>query len=440
MTSGNAFYKITPGSTGTLTVNPDFSDSPLDMRQVNTTRFALFQPETRDFFLQDAAAFEFGGRGFLRSDNIGRDNGRPFFSRNIGLANGRPVSIITGGKLSGEYGSIGIGALSVLTNGTGTGTEKPGLIGHARHRARVRANPKPASSSPTAIRRAQQATRSRAPISSFAIRTSFRARSCMADFYYQRSFSDTRGDDESAASSLTYPNEPCGGERNFKQIGTELFPALGFVNRTGIRVYDGTFQRRDRNSFGLRFIDVSHDWNFVTDLYNHLESRENIVAIAVSTPSQTNSRSRVSRSSKTCRTVHDRRQGAGAPGRYHWTNIAGLTSGPPTAGPMSARVDVMCCSFYNGNYLRASIPARSAADPLPAVPSRATPTRSICRPGSVDIHLFTLADVIVNFTPDMQLFTQSSTTTSARTSRSRCAIAGNTGPARNCSFRSARPR
>ena len=60
--SGNAYYKVTPGLTGTLTVNPDFSDSPLDIRQVNTTRFVLFQPETRDFFLQDAASFEFSWR------------------------------------------------------------------------------------------------------------------------------------------------------------------------------------------------------------------------------------------------------------------------------------------------------------------------------------------------------------------------------------------
>ncbi len=50
---GNAFYKVTPALTNTLTVNPDFSDAPLDIRQVNTTRFSLFTPETRDFFLQD---------------------------------------------------------------------------------------------------------------------------------------------------------------------------------------------------------------------------------------------------------------------------------------------------------------------------------------------------------------------------------------------------
>jgi hypothetical protein len=87
--SGNAFYKITPELTGTLTVNPDFSDSPLDLLQVNTTRFNLFQPETRNFFLQDTATFEFGGRDFAATSdyNYPAENGSPFFSRNVGLAN-----------------------------------------------------------------------------------------------------------------------------------------------------------------------------------------------------------------------------------------------------------------------------------------------------------------------------------------------------------------
>ena len=61
-----------------------FSDAPLDVREVNTTRFSLFLPETRAFFLQDAGNFEFGGRPFRRT-NFDRqsNNGRPFFSRNV---------------------------------------------------------------------------------------------------------------------------------------------------------------------------------------------------------------------------------------------------------------------------------------------------------------------------------------------------------------------
>src|SRR6185503_6131893 len=205
--SGNAYYKITPGLTGTLTVNPDFSNSPLDIRQVNTTRFVLFQPETRDFFLQDAASFEFGGRGFLRSDNIGRDNGRPFFSRNIGLANGRPVSLTTGGKLSGQYGNIGIGALTVLTDGTGTTRDRQ-VLSVARLTAPVLSESRVGliftNGDPTGN------TKNTVGGADFQYLNSnlLPGKVGQADFYYQRSFSDARGDDDVWGLTLNYPNEP----------------------------------------------------------------------------------------------------------------------------------------------------------------------------------------------------------------------------------------
>ena len=92
----------------------DIVDRP-NARRVNTGRFGLFTPESRDFFLQDASVFEFGG------DNLGESvNGRPFFSRNIGLVNGEPVDIVAGGKLSGQYGGFGVGGLLVATEGTDT--------------------------------------------------------------------------------------------------------------------------------------------------------------------------------------------------------------------------------------------------------------------------------------------------------------------------------
>ena len=74
-----------PSLTGALTINTDFSATEVDDRQVNLTRFGLFFPEKRDFFLQDADIFEFGGL---------EANGRPFFSRRIGLSEtaGRSIS------------------------------------------------------------------------------------------------------------------------------------------------------------------------------------------------------------------------------------------------------------------------------------------------------------------------------------------------------------
>ena len=54
------------------------------------------------------------------------------------------------------------------------------------------------------------------------------------------------GNDASTALAIGYPNEPWGGDFVFKQIGENFQPALGFINRTGIRQYDGTMTHLDR--------------------------------------------------------------------------------------------------------------------------------------------------------------------------------------------------
>jgi len=219
--SGNAFYKITPQLTGTLTVNPDFSDSPLDILQVNTTRFNLFQPETRDFFLQDTATFEFGGHGFTIGGR-GSDypyppqNASPFFSRNMGLANGLPVSIIGGTKLSGEYAGLGIGALSVVTNGTGD-TQRSQVLSVARVTKPIgesKVGILVTNGDPTGLSKNSLAG------ADFQFRNSnwTPGKILQSDFYYQRSLSDTKGDDDSFGMTVTYPNEPWGLDTRSKQV------------------------------------------------------------------------------------------------------------------------------------------------------------------------------------------------------------------------------
>lgn len=114
------FYKITPSLNSALTLNTDFSASEVDSRQVNLTRFNLFFPEQRAFFLQDTDIFEFGRIGGRNSDTNqsisgpSRENGRPFFSRRLGLSDsGQPVDLDYGGKLSGRIGPWSVGGLAV---------------------------------------------------------------------------------------------------------------------------------------------------------------------------------------------------------------------------------------------------------------------------------------------------------------------------------------
>ena len=89
-----------------LSVNTDFAQVEADEEQVNLTRFALFFPEKRPFFLENAQVFQLG-----QPRNIDL-----FFSRRIGLAGGQPVDILGAGRLSGKLGGNNVGFLNVQTD------------------------------------------------------------------------------------------------------------------------------------------------------------------------------------------------------------------------------------------------------------------------------------------------------------------------------------
>ncbi len=266
--SGNLFYKLTPSLTGTLTYNTDFSDAPLDTRRVNISRFSLFYPERRDFFLQDAAAFEFGGAPLSVNND---PNAAPFFSRRIGIVDGVPVNILGGAKLSGDYESIGIGALSVLTaGGAGAGEQVLSAV-----RATVPVfdesklgfivtNGDPTGKSDNTVGGVDFQYRK----SDFMGDKQFRA-----DAYYEHSSSSMSGQDDSFGMQIDLPNEPWSTYFRFKQVGANFDPALGFVSRPGIREYQGRFAYKDRptGSF-VRWWETGLWGDTVTGLDNSVQS------------------------------------------------------------------------------------------------------------------------------------------------------------------------
>jgi hypothetical protein len=99
-------YSLTPSLTLDGTYRTDFAQVEVDQQQVNLTRFSLFFPEKRDFFLENAGTFGFGPGGNLV----------PFFSRRIGLsAGGTPIPILGGTRVSGKAGRYDIGLLGMRT-------------------------------------------------------------------------------------------------------------------------------------------------------------------------------------------------------------------------------------------------------------------------------------------------------------------------------------
>jgi hypothetical protein len=402
---GNAFYKVTPALTDTLTVNPDFSDAPLDVRQVNTTRFSLFTPETRVFFLQDVAAFEFGGRNFARSSqDKSSNNARPFFSRNIGLASGTPVSLRVGDKLSGQYGGFDIGALSVLTDNTPTSDGQ--LLSVLRVTHPILAESKFGfiftNGDPTG------ATSNTVAGVDFQYFNSniFGRNIFQSDAYYMRSYSSKKGDDDSAALALNFPNDPWSGDLVFKQVGANFTPALGFVNRTDIRQYQGTGAHltRYRNMF-LNQLEFGTDYLFITDFENRLESRQNDIYVraAATQGDEVYFRPINSYENVPARFTLPHNVPILA-GRYDWTNVS-VRLRSFDGRPLAIDAEVICCSFYNGWSVHSIVKLTYRPNPYFEFIPNYDGTFIQLPTGHVDIHILAL-DSAINFLPDMQLALQ----------------------------------
>jgi hypothetical protein len=109
-------YRLTRGLTADLTVNTDFAQVEEDEQQVNLTRFSLFFPEKREFFLEGQGIFNFGGQ----ASNSAGDTPIMFFSRSIGLNRGRPQDISVGGRVTGKQGPFSVGLINIQTRDDAT--------------------------------------------------------------------------------------------------------------------------------------------------------------------------------------------------------------------------------------------------------------------------------------------------------------------------------
>ncbi len=230
---GDVFKNLTPNLTASLTVNTDFAETEADNRQVNLTRFPLFYPEKRSFFLEGAGIYEVAGLGSQDEDLV------PFYSRRIGLYQGQEVPILTGLKVSGRVDRWNVGFLDVETGRR----EELDLGRQNLLAARVSRNffrqsfvgalvthgdPSGAGSNTLAGADARFAT------------STFRGRENLSldlfAFFTDDGASGGKG--HAWGGKLDYPNDLWDVALLFKEIDADFRPALGFVSRTDVRKTD----------------------------------------------------------------------------------------------------------------------------------------------------------------------------------------------------------
>ena len=267
----DAFYNITPALQMNLSVNTDFAETEVDERRVNLTRFPLFFEEKRDFFLEGSSYFDFArmpGRAIT-----------PFFSRHIGRdARGQAQRIDAGGKLTGRAGAFDIGILQVRT------AERPreDQIGEDFSVIRVRRRMFEQSYVGAVYTRRDARLagedRQTAGLDLGFSTSRFRGTQNLdfSAFYLWTSNPFDPNRSSSFGTSLRYPNDPWTASFSALELQPGYDPAVGFVERRGIRQYQPEFEWSPRldNHPWIRSIDVSMEANIQTDMQNALLTRE----------------------------------------------------------------------------------------------------------------------------------------------------------------------
>ena len=260
-------YSITPRLTASLSYRTDFSETEVDSRQINLTRFPLFFPEKRDFFLHDAGIFSFGGldsSAFL-----------PYFSRRIGLSSsGDPVPIEMAAKLTGRIGNTNLGFLDAwIEDGAGL----PGrnvFVGRASH------NVLESSSVGGMVTLGDPNSRDQNLLAGtdflFHDNELIEGVTIDGSAYLLGTWTEgVEGSDNlafggrvQAGSQLVF------GSFNLYQVDENFRPALGFLPRRGIRNYETIWSLRPfvPQLAWLRRFWTSYWQRFVTDTSNVLET------------------------------------------------------------------------------------------------------------------------------------------------------------------------
>lgn len=257
------FYRPTSGLTLATTINTDFSATEVDDRVVNLSRFSVFLPEKRDFFLQDAHLFRFGGI---------RGNGMPFFSRRIGLAdNGQVLDIDVGSKLSGRAGQWEFGTLAVRQD-TLDDAETV-FVGRA---SRLIGDHWQVGALLTDGDPIDQAGNRVLGVDYSMQRNDFLGdRTLRSTGWLMQSEDGLDGRGQSFGVTLDYPNDALSIRSSYRQIDDQFSPALGFVNRTGIREARLNVGRRFR--FEDQWLSLANLWSdarVITDLDGQLQTRD----------------------------------------------------------------------------------------------------------------------------------------------------------------------
>ena len=273
---GFDIYKnFTPNFVGAFSYNTDFAETEVDDRRINLTRFPLYFPEKRTFFLEGSEIYNFGTTGAAYVP--GREPGFiPFFSRRIGLYDSRHVPVLFGTKVFGRIGDTNLSILDVKTK------KFDGIPGQNYVAGRIYQNILAeskagfifTSGSPTG----EKNTLAGLDLNYQTSRFQGNQNLAVGGWYVYNWNSLKSGKHQGYGFKIDYPNDLVDMAAVYSYYGDALNPGLGFIQRNGVQTLTLAFNYRPRPEKGLigslvRQLFYELRFNVYWDLQGRLETR-----------------------------------------------------------------------------------------------------------------------------------------------------------------------
>ena len=229
---GDIKYAVTPNVTADLTLNTDFAQVEIDEQQVNLTRFSLFYPEKRDFFLEGRGIFDFArGGGGVPNTNTS-ETPYLFYTRRIGLDGGSVIPINAGGRLTGKLGPWAIGLMNVGTAGDAAKSTDATNFTVVRLKRDVLRR---SAIGVMATNRSVATSGTGSNVAYGADGTFLLTQALTAGTYWARTTTTgMSGDDQSYQGRVDYSADRYGAQAEFLSVGRNFDPQVGFRRRSDI--------------------------------------------------------------------------------------------------------------------------------------------------------------------------------------------------------------
>ncbi len=276
---GDFKYGLTQNFTADVTVNTDFAQVEVDEQQVNLTRFNLFFPEKREFFLEGAGTFAFAGRASASLAAGSGDTPYLFFSRRIGLDGGREVPIVAGGRLTGKSGRTTVGLLNVQTADDAAAAADSANVSVVRLKRDILGR-----SAVGGMLTHRTATPGRAGANTgYGVDGSFGFfQNLRLDGYLAGTRTAGVADDGmSYRGFVDYNADRYGIQVERLEVQPTFLPELGFLRRTDFRrnFTQWRFSPRPRHIPTVRRITAQASLNYTTNVGDRLDTREQVAQL-----------------------------------------------------------------------------------------------------------------------------------------------------------------